>query len=199
MPCVRRSFGAAALALCLAGSAAAQGSRELVIQATAGGLHGLASFNPRGVYDTRTSLGLSGAVGVKVVDRLVARGDLAYSKSPIEFHGAEIGADFTKVFGTALFEIRPLPESALMPYILAGGGVGFLNQHTTAKPKQTRGLVAGGLGLGYRVGSTPLSITLESKVYLYQAKGLIGSALSDSRVQADALFGVGLSYGIPLG
>lgn len=103
------------------------------------------------------------------------------------------------MFGSALFEIRPLPESALRPYILAGGGVGFLNQHTTVKRKQTRGLLVGGLGLGYRVGSTPLSITLESKVYLYQAKGLIGSALSDSRVQADALFGLGLSYGIPLG
>jgi hypothetical protein len=199
MQYVRRSFGAAALAICLAGTAAAQGSRELFIQATAGGLHGLASFNRRGVYDTNASLGLSGAVGVQMVDKLVVRGDLAYSKSPIEFHGAETGSDFTKVFGSALFEIRPLPESAFRPYILAGGGVGFLNQHATVKPKQTRGLLVGGLGLGYRVGSTPLSITLESKVYLYQAKGLIGSALSDSRVQADALFGLGLSYGIPLG
>jgi hypothetical protein len=43
------------------------------------------------VYDTNTSLGLSGAVGVQVVDKLVVRGDVAYSQSPIEFHGAEIG------------------------------------------------------------------------------------------------------------
>ena len=199
MQYVRRSFGAAALAICLAGTAAAQGSRELVVQATAGGLHGLASFSRHGVYDTKASLGLSGAVGVQLVDKLVVRGDVAYSKSPIEFHGAEIGNDFSKVFGSALFEIRPLPESALRPYVLAGGGVGFLNQNTTATPKQTRGLLVGGVGLGYRVGGTPLSINLESKVYLYQAEGLIGSAHSDSRTQADALFGLGVSYGIPLG
>jgi hypothetical protein len=198
MQYVRRSFGAAALAMCLAGAAAAQGSRELVIQATAGGLHGLASFNRHGVYDANASLGLSGAVGVEIVDKLVVRGDVAYSKSPLEFHGAEIGSDFTKVFGSVLFEIRPLPAAAFRPYLLAGGGVGFLNQHTTANPKQTRGLAVGGLGLGYRVGSAPLSLNLESKVYLYQAKGLVGSAHSESRVQADALFGVGLSYGIPL-
>ena len=199
MQYVRRSFGAAALAMCLAGTAAGQSSREVIIQATAGGLHGLASFNRHGVYDTNASLGLSGALGVRIADKLVVRGDVAYSKSPLEFHGAEIGSDFTKVFGSVLFEIRPLPAAAFSPYVLAGGGVGFLNQHATPNPKQTRGLVVGGVGLGYRVGSTPLSINLESKVYLYQAKGLLGSALSDSRVQADALFGLGLSYGIPLG
>ena len=199
MQVIRRAFGISCLAACLAAPLRAQDSRELVLQVNGGAIHGLASIDRNRVYDTETGLSLSGSLGVKVIDRLVARADVNYAKTPLRFHGAELGSDIDRLFASLIAQIQFPGSSGLNPYVLAGGGAVFLNQHATTDPKKTVAHFLTGLGLGYRIGQTGVSMHAEGRVYLYQPRGLVGGDRDESRFQGDLAFSAGLSYAIPFG
>lgn len=199
MHSARRTIGVLGLAASLAAPAMAQDSKELVIQVRGGGLASLAPLDRNGAWDTKMSASFSGGVGLRVVDRLVARVDVAYAASPIQFRGADFNADLTRLFASAMAQIQFPRSSGLNPYFLLGGGITFLNQHTTADPKKQAGHAVGGAGVAYRLGGGGLSILAEGRVYVYQARGMVGSSLENPRVLWDGSFGAGLSYAFGLG
>jgi hypothetical protein len=196
---VRRVVGMLGLAAVLAAPAAAQEAGTVTLQATGGGVHGLAKLDPNGIYDTKTGLGLSGSVGYQVIRSLVARADVSFSKGAIRASGADYGADLNRVFVSAMAQLQSPSASGLNPYLLIGGGVTLLNQHATIEPKKTLAHGVGGAGLAYQLGKSGVSILAEGKVYLYQARGLVGNSADQQRVQFDASFGGGLSYAFQTG
>lgn len=199
MRCVRRVVGMMALAMPLAAPAMAQESGTVTIQATGGGVHGLAKLDPNGIYDTKTGLGLSGSVGYQVIRTLVARADVNYSKGAIRASGSDYGADLNRVFASVMAQLQSPSSSGLNPYLLIGGGLTLLNQHTTIEPKKTLAHGVGGAGLAYQLGKSGVSILVEGKVYLYEARGMVGNSSDQQRVQFDASFGGGLSYAFSTG
>ena len=196
---VGRAVGVLGLGAVLAGPLGAQDTRELFFQVNGGGLRSLSTLDRGGIYDTKTGAGFSGSLGVKIVNRLAVRADLSYAKTAIRFSGAEFGADFDRVFASLVAQLQFPSENGLNPYVLAGGGAAFLNQHATVDPKKTVGHFVGGTGLAYRIGKTGLSVLGETRVFLHQPRGLLGNALSDQRVQWDLFFGFGVSYAFTIG
>jgi len=192
MQSVRRTVGMLGLAAVLAGSASAQETRGIVIQGNAGIHHGLLTLDRNGTYNTDTGLTFGGALGYQITQNLVFRADVNYASTPINFNGAPLGSDLTRLYAAGVAQIQ-FPGHSVNPYFLVGAGAVFLNQHATAEPKQTKGAGLVGSGLGFGLGGG-LSLFGETRVYVYQARGFVGNALTDPRVQLDWTFGGGLSY-----
>ena len=207
MRSVRRVIGVLGLAAGLAGPAAAQdaakgtdqgaaqGTHQVTLQVGAGGLHGLAKLDRSGAWDTKTGVSIFGSAGIQLGNNLVVRADVDYAKTPIQFQSADFGLDLTRVFASAVAQLQ-LPSGSLNKYLLVGGGAAFLNQHTSADPKQTVGTGIGGAGLAYQFGKSGVSLLAEGRLYVYQTRGLIGNQTGAPKVQFDASFGGGLSYAI---
>lgn len=199
MHSVPRTVRVLGLVALLAGPVAAQDTRELIIQVNGGGLAGLANLDRSGGYDTKASVSFSGGLGLKLVDRLVVRAEAAYASTPIRFQGADIDADFTRLFASLIAQIQYPRPSGLNPYVLLGGGGAFIDQHSTPDPKKTVAHFLTGLGIGYRLGGSGLSVLAEGRMYMYQPRGLVGGAVHEPRVMWDGAFGAGLSYAFALG
>jgi len=192
MQSVRRTVGMLGLAAVLAGPAMAQGSRGIILQGNAGIHHGMLKLDRNGTYNTDTGLTFGGALGYRIAENLVFRADVNYARTPINFNGAPLGSDLTRLYAAGVAQIQ-FPSASINPYVLVGGGAVFLDQHATAEPKQTKGAGLVGAGIGFSVGGG-LALFTESRIYVYQARGLVGNALTDPRVQLDWTLGGGLSY-----
>lgn len=186
-----------ALLLALEAPAAAQSRHDVIVQASGGGLVGFSSLADNQAYETGAAATVNGGVGVRLDPHLIARADLAWARSPIRADGANIGTDLNQMYASLVAEV-PFQAGALSPYLLAGGGLVFLDQHATEKPKHTVGEGVAGGGLGYRLGRSPASLYVEGRVYFYQPTGLIGNAPDQARMQFDGSVGAGLSYALHL-
>ncbi|NOT07470.1 MAG: outer membrane beta-barrel protein [Gemmatimonadales bacterium] len=174
----------------------AQTSKELVVQVSGGGTHIVSDISPLGAYDTKMGAGFSGGVGLRLGQHFSFRADVAYGKGEIQLSGTSIGADLTRMNGSAIAQID-LTSKSFRPYVLIGGGLTMLNQHTGDDPKQTVGHVVSGLGVSYRLGGSGASIFGEGRLYVSQPRGLVGNSSNAARVLFDAGFGAGLSYTFP--
>lgn len=190
----RMALGAALLGA-TAGTAAAQSSHEMIVQAAGGGLVGFSDLAANQAYDTKAGAMVDGSVGVRLDSHLIARADLAWSRAAIRFQGADFGANLNRMYTSVLAEF-PFRAGAVSPYLLAGGGLVFLNQHATTQPKRTFGQAVAGGGIGYQLGKSAASLYLEGRVYFHQPTGLIGNAPDESRMQFDGSVGAGLSYAL---
>jgi hypothetical protein len=199
MHAIRRAVGILGLAASLSAPLAAQDSREIMLFANAGGTRSLTSLDRNNVYDTGTGVGFGGGIGVKVIDRLVMRADVNYARTPVAFHGADLDTDLDRLALSLIAQIQFPSASGLNPYVLAGAGALFLDQHATVDPKKTLGHFLTGLGLGYRLGGSGVSIFTDGRLYMYQPRGLVGGDRHEARFQADFLFSAGLSYALPIG
>jgi opacity protein-like surface antigen len=199
MQAIRRAVGILGLAASLSAPLAAQESREIMLFANAGGMRSLTSLDRNNVYDSGTGLGIGGGLGLQLIDRLVVRADFNYSKTPVTFQGIELDSDFDRLALSLIAQIQFPSAGGLNPYVLAGAGALFLDQHTTVDPKKTLGHFLTGVGLGYRLGGSGLSLFTDGRLYMYQPRGLVGGDRDETRFQADVLFSAGLSYALPIG
>lgn len=192
MQSVRRTVGILGLAVVLAGPAMAQEVRGITIQGNAGLHHGVLKLDRNGTYNTDTGLTFGGALGYRLGTNLGLRAEVNYAKTPINQLGVPIGSDLTRLYASLVAQVQ-FPSGSISPYVLVGGGAVFLNQHATADPKQTVGHGLVGAGLGYSLGGG-LSLFVESRMYVYQSRGLVGNAPTDPRVQLDWTLGGGVAY-----
>ena len=208
MRSVRRVIGVLGLAADLAGPAAAQeaakgaakddaaqGAHQVTLHVGAGGLHALAKLDRSGAWGTNSGVSVFGSAGIQLAENLVVRADVDWARSEIQFQGVDFGFHLSRIFATAIAQVQ-LPSGSLNKYLLVGGGAAFLNQHTSADPKQTVGTGIGGAGVAYQLGKSGVSLLAEGRVYLYQTRGVIGNQTGAPRVLWDASLGGGLSYAI---
>jgi hypothetical protein len=187
-----QSLAAFGLAATLAAPLAAQATTTFVLQGGGGGLSPVTDLDRGHIYRTKTGMNLSAGAGIGVGERLAFRLDAAYSKSPVQFQGADAGFDFTRLFTSVVAQFQFPQDSGLMPFVLVGGGLSFINQNSTADPKKTTGHGMIGAGIGYRM-SSGLTIFAEGRGYGYQPNGIMQNG-SENRFLADLTFGAGLSY-----
>jgi hypothetical protein len=199
MQSVRRIIGVLGLVAAVAGPAlaqdAAQGAHQVTLHVGAGALHALAKLDRSGAWGTNSGVSIFGSAGIQLAENLVVRADVDWARSEIQFQGVDYGFHLSRIFATAIAQVQ-LPSGSLNKYLLVGGGAAFLNQHTSADPKQTVGTGIGGAGVAYQLGKSGVSLLAEGRVYLYQTRGVIGNQTGAPRVLWDASFGGGLSYAI---
>jgi hypothetical protein len=174
---------------------AAQGAHQVTLHVGAGGLHALAKLDRSGAWGTNSGVSVFGSAGIQLAENLVVRADVDWARSEIQFQGVDFGFHLSRIFATAIAQVQ-LPSGSLNKYLLVGGGAAFLNQHTSADPKQTVGTGIGGAGVAYQLGKSGVSLLAEGRVYLYQTRGVIGNQTGAPRVLWDASLGGGLSYAI---
>ena len=187
-----RALAAFGLAASLAAPLAAQSPRTFVLQGGAGGSSPITDLDQGHTFKSNTGLSLAAGAGIGIGERLVFRIDANYSKSPVQFQGADAGFDFTRLFTSVVAQFQFPRSGGLMPFLLAGGGLSFINQNTTVDPKKTTGHGVLGVGLGYRM-SSGMAIFFEGRAYGYQPSGIMQNG-DQRRFLADLTFGGGISY-----
>lgn len=183
------------VALAATGHIAAQDPGSISVHAYGGGVHNLGTIHPNAVYDTKFGTGFGGGLGYQVNDILSVRADGYFTKSTITYFGDDQADKMDRIYASLMAKLQ-LRQGTLRPYFLFGAGGTFINQHTTVEPKPKFVHFLGGAGVEYPIGTAGLSFFAETRVAMYNAKGLVGNQISVSRFMADAGLTGGFAYRI---
>lgn len=191
---VRLAFSIFVLAtVAVAGPALAQPGGRLFVRAHGGGVESLSSLHSNEVYAARTGPAIGGGLGYRVTEIFSVRAEVTRSVAPIDFQGADFGADLTRTYASLVAEFA-LPRERVRPYLLTGLGATVLRQPHPENDTPTFQHWVGGAGVEFGLGTGGLALLAESRLHVYQARGLVGSPVSDPRVMADASLAAGLLW-----
>ncbi len=195
MRCVRRAVGIFGLAvIAVAGQADAQSAGGFSIRAYGGGLSTLSSMDLNQVYDAKFGTGFGGGLGYQVTDIFTVRADANVTSAELQAHGVDQGANLDRTFVSAIAQFQLPREDRIRPYLMTGLGAVRRTHEGSATTERWDGHWLAGLGLDVPVGGSGLSIAAESRMYLYQTKGLVNNPVSQKRVMTDAAVSAGLVY-----
>lgn len=198
MSFTRSILSAAALAVALAGPAAAQ-DRAVTVFANGGGFNALTNLNDAGTADfNKVGYNIGGGVGVRVQRYLTLRADFNYARNELRTGGVATGTKLNRFFYDAALQLQYPTALGLEPYLFAGGGAVTFHEVGTAGQNKTKGTGTFGLGFNYTVPRTGFGFFVEGQGWLYDAKNLSGSLAGFDKMQVEIGWSGGLSYRIPL-
>ncbi len=191
---VRRAVGIFGLAVvAMAAPAEAQSVGGFSVRAYGGGLSTLSSMDLNKVYDAKFGTGFGGGLGYQVTDIFSLRADANVTSAELQVHGVDQGSNLERTFLSAIAQFQ-LPRDRIRPYLMTGLGAVRRTDESSAAPERWEGHWLAGLGIDVPLGGSGLSVTGESRMYLYQTKGLVNNPVSQKRVMTDAAVSAGLVY-----
>lgn len=191
---VRRAVGIFGLAaMATAGQAVAQSAGGISIRAYGSGLSTLSSMDLNQVYDAKFGTGFGGGLGYRVTDIFTVRADANATSAELQARGVDQGSNLDRTFVSAIAQFQ-LPRDRIRPYLMTGLGAVRRTHEGSATTERWDGHWLAGLGIDVPVGGSGLSVAAESRMYVYQTKGLVNNPVSQKRVMTDAAVSAGLVY-----